>query len=165
MENFREKYHNTTFKHFAAIRSVEAIAQYAKDNNLSVIGDIENLLNNVKSWRFCDLLKAQTNSQGKKFLKPIYHLWTKPTLRKINIFLHVLHKKYDLPKVKCLKAQKERKIDDARTEMKNAQAVYFAAMEKYRSEKGDYFKDLVTDPTAFSDFDNPPKKEHVCPQF
>lgn len=119
------------------------ISQYADAKGYRIIGDMKlptNLLGLNKSLAF------ESNRQKKLLRSLMTRLDKKVTMRLANLFLHFLFRKvYKLDKAPYVElSEKELKIQSLRKSWKKA----FAESEKlrleYRKEKGDFYKQMLS---------------------
>lgn len=112
--------------------TIDKIKNIIKENDYQVVGNIEQYYN----LEFKNLSK----NQMKNIQKYCFWINRKPTLKKMNSFLNVLSRYYELNKVHIKVSLKEQKIQNTRKEWLKARNEADRLQEIYKKEKGDYYK-------------------------
>jgi hypothetical protein len=114
--------------------AIEKIEKVIKENNYQVSGDIEKYYE-IK-W------KNLSQNQMKKIQKYCYWIERseKPSLRKINTFLGLLSRLFEIEKVRIKPSVKEEKIQNARKEWIKARNEADRLLKIYKLEKGNFYK-------------------------
>lgn len=111
---------------------IEKIESVIITNNYQVTGDIEEFY--VLEW------KNFSKNQMKKIQKYCFWIDNRPTLKRINTFLGLLSRLFDIKRVHVKISLKEEKIRKLRTEWLNARYTAENALARYKNEKGDFYK-------------------------
>ena len=114
---------------------IDKIQQYADFMDYRIVGNIDSYKNANLS------VNNLSKNQLKKINMYLNSLDKKMTMRKINSFLNLFYKTFELTeKVQIKKSEKEEKIQKARKEWLKLRDEAEKALKIYKDEKGDYYK-------------------------
>lgn len=127
--------------------TIDFIKEVIKENDYQVIGK-EIDFSKPKGYSQLDeftLLewKDFSKNQLKKIQKYCYWVEKNPSLKKINIFLNLLSKYFEVERVKVKISLKEEKIQKARKEWLTARNEADRLLSIYKLEKGDFYKNKM----------------------
>jgi hypothetical protein len=111
--------------------TIDNILRYVTVNGYRVEGDLKHL--NL------DISKVSM-TRMKKIQKYCYWINKKPSLKKINTFLGLLSRTFDVERVKVKISEKEEKIQKSRKEWIKARNESERLLALYKPEKGDFYK-------------------------
>lgn len=111
--------------------TVNKIKNFVIANNYQVKG-------NMREYQFNNI--PLSKRQMKKIQKYCFWIEKNPTLRNINSFYGLLSRTYGVERVRIEISLKEQKIQAARKEWIIARNKAEVALEKYKAEKGDFYK-------------------------
>jgi len=113
-------------------KTIDNIKNIIKKNDYQLTGNIDKYYN----LRWKDFSKNQL----KKIQKYCYWVEKNPSLKKINTFLNLLSKYFEVERVKVKISLKEEKIQKARKEWLTAKNEADRLLSIYKLEKGDFYK-------------------------
>jgi hypothetical protein len=146
LENGLEYTYNTDELDNKVVKAIEKIENVIKNNNYQLISK-ENIFTEAKSYspldRYCTIeWKHLSQNQMKKIQKYCYWINRNenPSLRKINTFLSLLSRLFNIEKVRVKQSLKEEKIQNARKEWLKARDESDKLLMVYKLEKGNFYK-------------------------
>ena len=122
-------------------------------NKVELENKIENIINLIKDWckrndyRIDGIPTSELSDYSnisktklKKINKFIIGLEKHITMRRSNMFFHLLTKLCGNSPVRIKYSEKEEKIQSLRKQMLKAKEVYETLLSEYKTEKGNYYK-------------------------
>jgi hypothetical protein len=127
--------------------TIDKIKKVIKNNDYQVIGK-EIDFSKPKGYSqldeyYCLEWKDFSKNQMKKIQKYCYWVEKNPSLRKINTFLNLLSKYFEIEKVRVKVSKKEEQIQKARKEWLKARDEADRLLQSYKKEKGTFYKDKM----------------------
>lgn len=122
-------------------KTIEIIENEIKKNDYQVKGDL-GLFKNFAHY-LENKWNALSMNQLKKIQKYCYWVEKNPSLKKINTFLNLLSKYFEVERVKVKISLKEEKIQKARKEWLKARDEADRLLSIYKLEKGDFYKNKM----------------------
>jgi hypothetical protein len=128
--------------------TIDKIKKVIKNNDYQVIGK-EIDFSKPKGYSqldeyYCLEWKDFSKNQMKKIQKYCYWVEKNPSLRKINTFLNLLSKYFEIEKVRVKVSKKEEQIQKARKEWLKARDESERLLKIYKTTKGDFYKSKMS---------------------
>lgn len=111
--------------------TIDNINKIIKEKNYRVEGKIQHYNLNYKNL---------SKNEMKKIQKYCFWIDKKPSLRRINTFFGLLTRTFGVDRIKVNISLKEQKIQNARKEWLKARNEADVLLEKYKKEKGNFYK-------------------------
>ena len=129
--------------------TIDFIKKVIKDNDYQVTSNIKIDFTKVKDYSpideyYCLEWRDFSKNQMKKIQKYCYWVEKNPSLRKINTFLNLLSKYFEIEKVRVKVSLREEQIQKARKEWLKAREESERLLTNYKTTKGNFYKSKMS---------------------